>query len=692
GQRRGMLCLLLLTLALPTVHMQQTETEDPCPPKLDVAFVMDTSGSIELVYAEHVKWTMALADILPVRQDAVRLAVIQYASYPLTEFSLSTYSSTDNVRKHLQQITFQAGVTRTGYALRKAESELFREDKGARSDADKLLILFSDGLSIDDPIRVAENLRNEKNVTLYVVSVGSEGFATEMERIAGTHDETYGPKDLGKLKANVIKKVEHARVCANGERLSSLTTSSTSTSSTTTTSTTTTTTTTTTPEPTTTTTVPTTIAVKKEEKRPVTLRPHSNNRRAVAGVGSARNLNKPSFIGSQSVTSAPIDLRSEERNSQSVENRKSSERNHIASKETSSEENKRRVVPRTIFTTTTTSTTTPTPSTTHRVQFTRRRSHFTASSTTTTTSTTTEVPTTTTPSFIHRRAPSTRTLPRLHSDERVTRVTAKPWKNPNAPKVKRIEEPEEAVVPSPVEEPSTQVFEDLFTTTERSTTTPSTTTTTKATSTATFRPRSVASRRVARVKSEEELSEKKPPVQRGRAFAVRSKAFEGENDKEKCQVDVLLIVDSSGSVHNIYDTQKTFLASVLEEIDIANHNHRVALIQFAGQNLQKTEWSFDDMSANEQLMKAFGRIRHFTGTTYIGAALHAANRMLDNKRKNVKTLVVLLSDGYSHDNTEIAAEEIRSLQDVELYAVSVAPHTNTSELKKITGDESRIFV
>lgn len=50
---------------------------DPCPPKLDVAFVMDTSGSIELVYAEHVKWTMALAEILPIRQDAVRLAVIQ---------------------------------------------------------------------------------------------------------------------------------------------------------------------------------------------------------------------------------------------------------------------------------------------------------------------------------------------------------------------------------------------------------------------------------------------------------------------------------------------------------------------------------------------------------------------------------------------------------------------------------------
>lgn len=36
------------------------------------------------------------------------------------------------IRQHLAQINFQSGVTRTGYALRKAEAELFRSDRGAR--------------------------------------------------------------------------------------------------------------------------------------------------------------------------------------------------------------------------------------------------------------------------------------------------------------------------------------------------------------------------------------------------------------------------------------------------------------------------------------------------------------------------------------------------------------------------------
>ena len=61
----------------------------------------------------------------------------------------------------------------------------------SRANADKLLILFSDGLSIDDPIKVSETLR-AKNVTIFVISVGTEGFATEMTNIAGSHDNTYG--------------------------------------------------------------------------------------------------------------------------------------------------------------------------------------------------------------------------------------------------------------------------------------------------------------------------------------------------------------------------------------------------------------------------------------------------------------------------------------------------------------------
>ncbi|KAK6056247.1 von Willebrand factor type A domain protein [Cooperia oncophora] len=159
---------------------------------MDVAFVLDTSGSIEEIYSKQIHWTVSLSDALPISKDAVRLSTIQYAGYPLTEFSLDTYNDKGEVVKHLQEMSFQSGVTRTGYALRRAEDELFNDDRGARKNASKIVALFTDGLSIDDPVKPSEHLRLQRGVKIYVVSVNADGFVPEMQRIAGESANVYG--------------------------------------------------------------------------------------------------------------------------------------------------------------------------------------------------------------------------------------------------------------------------------------------------------------------------------------------------------------------------------------------------------------------------------------------------------------------------------------------------------------------
>lgn len=42
-------------------------------------FLLDTSGSIEQIYHEHVRWALALIEGLPIEQDTVRVAAVQYA-------------------------------------------------------------------------------------------------------------------------------------------------------------------------------------------------------------------------------------------------------------------------------------------------------------------------------------------------------------------------------------------------------------------------------------------------------------------------------------------------------------------------------------------------------------------------------------------------------------------------------------
>jgi hypothetical protein len=166
-------------------------------------------SSIKQVYQEHVRWTVTLVDTLPVEKDTVRVAAVQYTGFPLTEFALGTYPSVADARLHLGSLSFQSGITRTGDALRRAEFELFRPDRGARTDAAKVIVLFTDGLSGDDPQRllfylflpteivlffleVARQLRNMKRVKIYVVTIANDSFVPESRQIAGDRLNVFG--------------------------------------------------------------------------------------------------------------------------------------------------------------------------------------------------------------------------------------------------------------------------------------------------------------------------------------------------------------------------------------------------------------------------------------------------------------------------------------------------------------------
>ncbi|TMS37176.1 hypothetical protein L596_004158 [Steinernema carpocapsae] len=157
-------------------------------------------------------------------------------------------------------------------------------------------------------------------------------------------------------------------------------------------------------------------------------------------------------------------------------------------------------------------------------------------------------------------------------------------------------------------------------------------------------------------------------------------------------MDILFVVDSSGSVQRVYEEQKTYLNEILSEIEPGEQRHRVALVQFSGSNHQKTEWSYDAFDDNSALMHAFQSVRHFTGTTYIGAALQSARAVLDTRRRNVPSIVVLLSDGFSQDDATEQAKVIRNLPNVEFIALSVSEFSNSQYLSELTDDPSRVYI
>ncbi|KAI1725623.1 von willebrand factor type A domain-containing protein [Ditylenchus destructor] len=644
----------------------RNQTQEDCHSKVDIVFLLDTSGSIEQIYQEHVRWAVALVESLPIEQDTVRVAAVQYAGFPLTEFALGTYPNAEDIRQHLAQINFQSGVTRTGYALRKAEAELFRSDRGAREGAKKVIVLFTDGLSIDDPTKPAEQLRDLKGVTIYVVSVGADGFEPEMNRIAGKRENVFGPEGLPRLRNALIAEAERARAClrVGSDRSNRFQSQSISSGT-------------------------SFWSIDPVEHPQVVAPPQAQNISSgdrpqleelldkiesdlaadilISNTNQTEiepNVTKTSGLNEESPPTVS-DISNNTTNNRDSSLYAPSSANIKHSNDTASGSNvdaendvfetsdrqavaNRRLVPappttRQSFSTT--RITTPAPSRTSAPTTTRRK--------------TIETNTTTAQSATRARTRAHITSEAPHAIVTATQRTLRPADRARTtpariPLAISNNRASTATISSAVQSTPSLTPRSEFLRARTLPPTPSTSSTTK--------PRLFAS--------------------------LNRKITEGEI----CPLDWLFIVDSSGSVQSVYDRQKEYLGDVLRQIKLGTQAHRVALLQFAGSEIQKTEWSYDTYESSDSVMNAFSQVRHITGTTYIGAALESALKILDARRRQIPSIVVLLSDGFSQDDATAPAEKIRNLPSSEFFALSIAQLSNSQYLATLTGDAEHVFV
>uniref|UniRef100_A0A915MHK3 VWFA domain-containing protein n=1 Tax=Meloidogyne javanica TaxID=6303 RepID=A0A915MHK3_MELJA len=154
-----------------------------------------------------------------------------------------------------------------------------------------------------------------------------------------------------------------------------------------------------------------------------------------------------------------------------------------------------------------------------------------------------------------------------------------------------------------------------------------------------------------------------------------------EAEKIVCPpLDILFIVDSSGSVHKIYEAQKEWLQHLLENIELnddLNENNKINLNQLCGHRVALIQ---------------FASVRHITGTTYIGQALKQALKLLEERRRQVPIIVILLSDGFSQDDAIKQAEAIRKLPNLQFYALSIGELSNIELLHRLVDNPSHVFI
>ncbi|CAJ0588708.1 unnamed protein product [Cylicocyclus nassatus] len=109
---------------------------------------------------------------LPVSAHAVRVSLIRYSGPGRTEtlFHLDKHKVKDNLIEDLFRMEPAGGTTRTGEAMHYALKEFQDRKHGARKDAKKILVVFTDGYSQEDPSDAAEAAKLQ-NVIVIAVAV-----------------------------------------------------------------------------------------------------------------------------------------------------------------------------------------------------------------------------------------------------------------------------------------------------------------------------------------------------------------------------------------------------------------------------------------------------------------------------------------------------------------------------------------
>ncbi|NXH50954.1 COKA1 protein, partial [Dicaeum eximium] len=106
----------------------------------------------------------------------------QYSSDPRTEWDLSAHSTREQVLEALRNLRYKGGNTFTGLALTHVLEQNLKPDAGARLEAEKLVILLTDGKSQDDANLAAQTLKN-LGIEIFAIGVKNADEA-ELRQVA----------------------------------------------------------------------------------------------------------------------------------------------------------------------------------------------------------------------------------------------------------------------------------------------------------------------------------------------------------------------------------------------------------------------------------------------------------------------------------------------------------------------------
>ena len=180
---------------------------------MDVALLLDLSGSIDVAYDIVTRVAEELVVGLPVRFDRANVALISYQDTAVVNFNLDVY---ETQRELLAALSFPGygGKTNAADALRLSYREVFNGRGGDRDGVDNIVVMITDGRSTEQASntrREAEQAKN-RDIEIYVVAVGPEPNMSEINDMASDPDsdhviEARRPEDVESAASDLLNKL-----------------------------------------------------------------------------------------------------------------------------------------------------------------------------------------------------------------------------------------------------------------------------------------------------------------------------------------------------------------------------------------------------------------------------------------------------------------------------------------------------
>ena len=185
-----------------------------------MVFVMDESGSVGASNFEKMKrLAIDITDSFEIGPDRTRVAWISFATSARVVFNLNAYSTKDTLHDAIRGIIYGNGNTAIGRGLETLRTEGF---VGGRNsfDTPEVAIVVTDGQTNAgiNTSTAAGNLREERNVNVFAVGVGTGVNTAELAIIASagienTQDHTQHIDGFINNQLNTLQQLIRARTC-----------------------------------------------------------------------------------------------------------------------------------------------------------------------------------------------------------------------------------------------------------------------------------------------------------------------------------------------------------------------------------------------------------------------------------------------------------------------------------------------